>query len=264
MDYSERWQQAGRHLWQLWQDGKVIEALPNETRPATRTDGYQIQSALAAHSAKPNVGWKIAATSAAGQQHIGVDGPLAGRLIVERCHDDGAEVAFGNNRMAVGEPEFAFRLGREILPRDRPYTVAEVLDVVSDLHPAIELPDSRFADFATVGAANLIADNACAHEFVLGAATTADWRNIDLARFEMKAEVVGRLERDGVGSNVLGDPRMALAWLVNEVTGLGLTMAAGEVITTGTCAVPLPVEAGDHLRMDFGELGRVEMRFAAA
>ena len=38
----------------------------------------------------------------------------------------------------------------------------------------------------------------------------------------MKAEVVGRLERDGIGSNVLGDPRVAFAWLVNEVTGLGL------------------------------------------
>ena len=73
--------------------------------------GIRIQAALAAHSANPHVGWKIAATSAAGQSHIGVDGPLAGRLLAERCHDAGAEISFGNNRMAVGEPEFAFRLG---------------------------------------------------------------------------------------------------------------------------------------------------------
>ena len=264
MDNDDRWQKAGQQLWQLWQGGDAIDRLPAELRPQTRAEGYQIQAALAAHSAKPTVGWKIAATSTAGQNHIGVDGPLAGRLIAERCHEDGAEISFANNRMAVGEPEFAFRIGSDINPRDTPYTVAETLEFVSDLHPAIELPDSRFRDFATVGAANLIADNACAHEFVLGAAATADWRRIDLANFEMRAEVVGRLERDGIGSNVLGDPRAALAWLVNEVTGLGLTLAAGDVITTGTCAVPLPVQAGDHLRMDFGELGRVEMRFAPA
>ena len=264
MDKGGRWKEAGEKLWRLWQAGDVIDGLPDDMRPQTRDEGYQIQAALAAHSAKPHVGWKIAATSTAGQSHIGVDGPLAGRLVAERCHEAGAELSFGSNRMAVGEPEFAFRIGREIVPRDTPYSVAEVLEFVSDLHPSIELPDSRFSDFASVGAANLIGDNACAHEFVLGEATTADWRRIDLASFEMKAEVVGRLERDGIGSNVLGDPRAALAWLVNEVTGLGLTMASGEVITTGTCAVPLPIQAGDHLRMDFGELGRVEMRFASA
>jgi 2-keto-4-pentenoate hydratase len=33
------------------------------------------------------------------------------------------------------------------------------------------------------------------------------------------------------------------------------------VVTTGTCAVPLPVEPGDRVRMDFGALGAVAMRF---
>ena len=53
-------------------------------------------------------------------------------------------------------------------------------DAVDTLHPAIELPDSRFADFVKAGEAQLIADNACAHLFVLGAPTTADWRAVDL------------------------------------------------------------------------------------
>ena len=49
----------------------------------------------------------------------------------------------------------------------------------------------------------------------------------------------------GHGKNVLGDPRVALAWLANELRELGITLRAGEVVTTGTCHPPLPIQAGD-------------------
>lgn len=254
-------EQASDLIWNAWQEGGVIEALPEECEPATRVQGYAIQARLEKRTAGPIAGWKIAATSVAGQQHIGVDGPIAGRLLKERTFGDGATLTFGANRMAVAEPEFAFRFGQTIAPRDKPYTVDDVLAAVSDLHLAIELPDSRFADFVSVGAANLIADNACAHEFVLGPKAPPQWRGLDLSKHTMQAEVVGRHKHDGIGANVLGDPREALTWLVNEVTGLGLSIAEGQVVTTGTCAIPLPVTAGDRVRMDFGELGQVAMHF---
>ena len=37
----------------------------------------------------------------------------------------------------------------------------------------------------------------------------------------------------GHGKNVLGDPRVALTWLANELRGLGIPLRAGEVVTTG-------------------------------
>ena len=262
MKIEARWQQAADQIWSLWQAGDIFDGLGADHQPASRADGYAIQSCLEQRTGQPIFGWKIAATSAAGQQHIGVDGPIAGRLLAERCHDNGATVPFGRNRMAVAEPEFAFQLGRDAAPREGEYSIEDCLDHVADLYPAIEIPDSRFADFASVGAANLIADNACAHEFVLGPRVTADWRRLDLAAFQMRAEIVGKMARDGIGSNVLGDPRTALAWLINEVTGLGLTLRAGQVITTGTCAIPLEIEAGDQVHMDFAELGQVDVTFA--
>ena len=69
-----------------------------------------------------------------------------------------------------------------------------------------------------------------------------------------------RYARDGVGSNVLGDPRAALTWCVNEVSSLGIDIHAGEVITTGTCAIPLEIEAGDHVKIDYGPFGRIGIR----
>jgi 2-keto-4-pentenoate hydratase len=66
----------------------------------------------------------------------------------------------------------------------------------------------------------------------------------------------------GHGKNVLGDPRIALAWLANELRELGVTLRAGEVVTTGTCHPPLPIQSGDVFAADFGVLGKVSVGFA--
>ena len=67
--------------------------------------------------------------------------------------------------------------------------------------------------------------------------------------------------KTGVGRNVLGDPRVALTWLVNELSGLGLPLEEGMVVSTGTCVKPLPLASGDHVIGDFGVLGRIEAQF---
>ncbi len=254
-------QRASDHLWQAWQAGRAMAHLPAGMRPATRAEGYAIQARLEARSASPLFGWKIAATSTAGQAHINVTGPMAGRILAERVVADGATVTLGPNRMRVAEPEFAFRMARTLAPRAQAYEVDEVLAAVATLHPAIEAPDSRFEPFTAVGEAQLIADNACAHLFMLGAAATADWRGLDLASYPVACGVTGKFSGEGSGANVLGDPRIALAWIANELSGLGTSLKAGEVVTTGTCITPLAVEPGDEATADFGQLGRVSLRF---
>jgi 2-keto-4-pentenoate hydratase len=248
-------------IWQCWREGRRVPALPGDIRPGTRAEGYAIQALLVRRSAQPLVGWKIAATSAAGQRHIGVDGPLAGRLLAEQVVPDGATISLGANLMRVAEPEFAFRMARALPPRTVPYTAPEVVDAVGALHVAIEMPDSRFNDFAAVGEAQLIADNACAHQWVLGPKVQADWRAMDLAAHRVIGTVASRLQREGLGANVLGDPRLALTWIANELSQQGITLTAGQVVTTGTCMVPMEVAPGDAMVADFGLFGRMSLRF---
>jgi len=247
-------------LWRHWQQRRRMAQLPEAMRPGTREAGYAVQALLDRRTALPLFGWKIAATSKAGQAHIAVDGPMAGRLLRERVRDNGGRVPFAGNHMRVAEAEFAFKMRRDLTPQWGPFSVSEVVEAAGSMHPSIEIPDSRFDDFTIVGAAQLIADDASAHYFVLGAAAPDSWRDVDLAAHPVHGQVVGKLARDGVGSNVLGDPRIALAWLANELSSLGVTLRAGQVVTTGTCLVPLEIAAGDHVRMDFGVLGRVECR----
>ena len=100
-------------------DRTVLPVLPGALRPANRGEGYAIQARLERHG-PPLWGWKIAATSAAGQHHIGVDGPMAGRLLAAMVHPDGAELSLAGNRMRVAEIEFAFRMGRDFRPAPMP------------------------------------------------------------------------------------------------------------------------------------------------
>jgi 2-keto-4-pentenoate hydratase len=251
---------ASRTLHDHWRAGTKFAGLEASQRPRDRAEGYAIQAAIETHSTGNLYGWKIAATSEAGQKHINVEGPMAGRILPETVIPDGGTASMAGNEMRVGEPEFAFRMATDLPPRLSAYTVQQVLDAVGTLHPAIEIPDSRFADFVSAGAAQIIADNACAHLFVLGAPTAANWRALDLVE-EKPVIALGGKQFVGHGKNVLGDPRVALAWLANELRQLGVTLKAGEVVTTGTCHPPLPIQSGDLFAVDFGKLGKVSVAF---
>jgi len=254
---------AAKTLWSTWQANQHIDALPIACRPSTRIDGYRIQAHIARLSAQKVFGWKIAATSTAGQKHIGVDGPLAGRLLEKRVFATGATVSLDNNVMNVAEAEFAFRIGKDLAPKKGTYSREQVFAAVESMHPAIEIPDSRYRDYVTAGAAQLIADNACASYFVLGPAVILkDWRGHDLVRHPVTVYVNGNLARQGTGENVLGDPRLALTWLANELSLVGDMLREGQTVTTGTCITPAAVVGGDTVTADFFEFGRVEAELA--
>ena len=84
-------------------------------------------------------------------------------------------------------------------------------------------------------------------------------RALDLAAHPVQSLIHDRIAGEGVGANVLGDPRIALTWLVNELSHHSLTLMAGEVVTTGTCLKPVVIAPGDRLRGDFGPLGQVSI-----
>ena len=256
---------AASCLWQHWQQGRSLVHLPEDCRPQTRDQGYAIQACLPEASGRQVLGWKIAATSAAGQKHINVSGPLAGRILSGQMLEPGATVPPQGNRMKVAETEMAFVFARDLPARSKAYAVDEVMQAVASLHPAIEIPNSRFAEFTQAGEAQLLADNACAHQFILGNQAPEGWRALDLASHPVSARVTHRdgrhWDRQGSGAAVLGDPRAALTWLVNELSGLGIDLLAGQFVTTGTCMVPLELCEGDTVQADFGLLGRIRMRF---
>ncbi len=215
----EDMQAACALLYRHWADGTQLEALPPGLVPADRAEAYRVQALLEGYSRAPLYGWKIAATSVAGQRHIGVDGPLAGRILAERVIADGGACPLGNNLMKVAELEFAFRMARDLPPRDRALCPGGRAGrggepASGDRASGFPLPCISSGP----GLAQLVADNACAHRFVLGPAARPDWRALDLPAHRGRMFRNGAVAEDGIGSNVLGDPRIALTWLANELS----------------------------------------------
>jgi 2-keto-4-pentenoate hydratase len=247
-------------LWRTRLAENRIDALPPEIRPASLAEGYSIQEAMLNLAQQPAIGWKIAATSAAGQKHIGVTEPLAGRLFRDFVLADGARRPIARNHMRVAEAEFAFKMARDLPPRANKYSMREVCDAVDTLHLAIEVPDARYDVFDTIGAPSICADCAFHAWFLLGP-DVPDWRGVDLSKQPVRAWKKDEVVAEGSGANALGDPRIALTWLANHLNARGLQLKAGEIITTGTCVKPVEIGAGDTVVMDYLALGKMSAGF---
>ncbi|MDA8280458.1 MAG: hydratase [Actinomycetota bacterium] len=245
---ADRADQAAEVLWQAWQRGELIDHLPADCTPGSMEEGHAVQARLAERTGS-RFGWKIAATSTAGQRHIAVDRPLAGRLFTRYVVEDGSRVSVsaGHMHMLVAEAEFAFRVG----------SGGELAD---EMYLAIELPDSRFARFEVAGGPQLVADNACGSRFVLGPAVPG-WRQVDLVEQAVVVKLNGDEAAVGAGGNVMSGPFETLAWLANELTRYNETLLPGDIVTTGVAALPVPVRGGDHVVAEFPSLGSVSVRF---
>ena len=95
----------------------------------------------------------------------------------------------------------------------------------------------------------------------VGKRSESDWRAIDLAAQPVSLSLNGVRAGEGYGANVLGDPRIALTWLANEVAVRANGLQAGQIVTTGTCIQPTEIAPDTRVLGDFGPLGTVEATF---
>lgn len=250
--------EAASLLWAAFRTRKPIRALPEELRPRNISEGYQIQEAMLAIAGQKAIGWKIGCTSEHAQELLNVDAPFAGRVLANSVLNSPARIKEGTVTMGIAEAEFAFVLARDLPSRPRGYAIEEVIAAIGELRPAIELPDSRFVDWHSVGAPQLIADNGVAALLVLGA-PASNWQAKTLRDQRVSVSVNGSTVAEGSGANVLGDPCRALAWLTNEMSKSGIGLKAGEIVSTGSCADVVHIASGDRIVADFGPIGRVEV-----
>jgi 2-keto-4-pentenoate hydratase len=241
-----------------------LAALPDPVRPKSPEEAYACQDELIAryldHYGGTLIGYKIACTNVTAQQQLNVDGPFRGRLLSRFCHDSPAHLDTGDFFMRVVEAEFGFRMARDLPPVSRSRTRDEIADAIEGVIPAIEIVDSRFDDWTTIGAPSLIADNACNAAWVKGP-LLAEWRDIDLAAQPVRVIVKGRVEREGAGSNVLGHPLNAMEWLVNSLAARRAGLKAGQYVTTGVTTVVYMGERGDSITADLGPVGTASVSF---
>jgi 2-keto-4-pentenoate hydratase len=216
-------------------------------------DAYEIQQIQTRRRVAEGariVGWKVGLTSAPMQQQLGIDQPDFGVLLDDMAYPADAPIPVSRFRQPRAEPEVALVLDKPLAGPG--LTVADVLGAVRHALPAIEIIDSRIADWR-IGLVDTIADNASSGAFVLGATPLP--LTFDAALIGCVFRKNGRIVQTGAGAAVLGSPLHAATWLANTLTARGATLEAGHVILTGSVTAAVPVAAGDTVSASFDRLG---------
>ena len=241
-----------------------LEPLAAEIAPRTEADGYRIQDALrdllAADFGAP-VGYKIGCTSAVMQHYLGIPHPCGGGVFANGVHPSGVSLP-AKDFVRVGvECEIAVRLAHDLEPAKAPFTADAVAQAVEAYLPAIEIVDDRYADWQTIGAPTLVADDFFAAGCVLGK-PVARSAAPDLLDIVGRAVINGVEDGRGTGADVLGHPHHALAWLANHLAASGKALRGGQIVLTGSLVKTVWLKPGDAVTMDLSGLGAVQASFA--
>ena len=253
-------QRAAGEIFAARRSRRPIPGLGSSRSPTSAGDAYAIQDAVVLLQNGDRVGYKIGATSKRAQTYLGLDGPIFGQVLSDTLFRSPAEVLPEGLNFALAEPEFAFRLRKDLPSKDRPFERGRVEASIGALVPAIEIVTSAWENWEEQGAFPLIADNGAHGCLVLGE-DIEDWQRMDLAEHKVGIEINGESKGKGTGANCLGHPLNALTWLANETALRGDGLRAGEIVTTGVVTPFHYLEFGDQAVADFGQLGQVSLRY---
>ena len=237
-----------------------IPKLTNEFPNMTVEDGYAVQNELRRRylvNGHRQVGWKVGLTSKAKMLQMGVSVPSIGFLTDRMARPENSAISVKDLVHPRVECEVAMVTNMAL--RGPGCTAADVLDATDFVLPAIEIIDSRYADFK-FDLPSVIADNGSSARFV-GGGRARYARDLDLRTLGVVMEKNGEIVTMGASAAVLGHPAEALAMLVNILGELGETLPAGSFVMSGGITEAIPVKAGDNVIARFQELGSVSIRF---
>jgi 2-keto-4-pentenoate hydratase len=244
--------EAAGLLTQARRTGLLLDRLPASCRPANVDDAHAIQDATVAELRDTVAGWKVGAP-------IG-DQIVRGVILGSRIFPDAAEISAARVPMLGVEAEIAFRFDRDLRPRERDYTYADVAQAVTAM-AAIEIVDSRFRSYRDAPLLDRIADCASNGAFVEGTPQPR-WRAFDLAQLAVALTIDGVDIVRRIGGHPAGDPLLPAVALVNDLRRRA-GVRAGQIMTTGTYTGLNFARPGQRVRVRFDGFGSAEVRFTA-
>lgn len=246
-----------RLLATLRREGRQQSGLEARLVPADKDTAYRIARLVEEELGWPVVGWKIAAAKEEMQKQLRTDSPIYGRVFAPGLRPSPATVEHARQLSPIPEVEYMARLGADLSPRAKAYSVEEVTEAVASLHPGIELAECRFIHderFPPLPA--ILADGAGGATVCYGPAIEG-WKTRDIAGQEVTLACNGVVRRKGTAAAALDHPMVPLTWLANELSRTGIGMTAGQMISTGTLTGMLRPKAGETYVADFGPFGQV-------
>ncbi|ATW05265.1 fumarylacetoacetate hydrolase family protein [Sphingorhabdus sp. YGSMI21] len=240
--------------------GGVIPPLRDGLDPVNADGAYDVQTINTRFweaQGRRIVGRKAGLTAMAVQAQLGVEQPDFGVLFDDMAVADGGRLDPARAIQPKAEAEIAFVLGAD-LP-DPETTSEQVAAAVATVHAAIEIVDSRIADWK-ITFADTVADNGSSAFFVL----SDDGKmlpGLDVYSAGMVMEINGAIASTGVGAAALGNPLNAAAWLARTLAARGEPLRTGDILLAGALGPMVALTPGDHVRAIVGGIGEASFTY---
>jgi len=214
-------------------------------------EAYRAQDLVYARLAKGArpVAWKVGGPS-------GEVEPTIAPILPRRVLVSPARVAAKDFHVIGVEAEIAFRFVRDV--KDE----ADLTGAIGDAVVAIELCDSRLADWESAPALWKLADNQMNWGLVVGSGTTR-WREIDFKAQRAELSIGGERRVDVRGVHSYGNPFRLMRWTAAHLAQRAGGLRAGDVVTTGSWGGLHFAAAGDEVIARFPGIGESSVRISA-
>lgn len=246
-------------------DGVPIPDCLESEKPSTLDEGYGVQEQLHAALREKGfgaiVGHKIGCTTRVMQEYLGIPHPCAGGVLASTVYRRTAELRLRDFIRVGIECEIGVTIGRDMRGTEC-FSRDEVGEHVEACWASIEIVDDRYADFSSLGAAALVADDFFNAAVVMGE-PLHDWAVVPLADIEGRVLVDGVEAGRGRGEAILGHPFEALAWLASMKARGGTPLEKGQIVTLGSVVKTHWVDAPALIEIEFERLGSCSVRFEA-
>jgi 2-keto-4-pentenoate hydratase len=251
--------QKAERIVELFRSRRPTEILPAELYPANLDEAYAIRRAFTeieeATGRGAIAGYKIGLTTPVMQKLCGVNEPCYGAIFAREVHHRRAALSSRDYCRIGVETEIALRLGADLREAGNPQQVAAA---VESCMAAIELIEDLRYDYKRLDAAAMVAGNVWNAGVVLGTPMT-DWAGRHLSEMTARLSINGREIGSGKGSDVMGDPLNALAWLAGKLAAAGTPLRRGMIIMTGSMVPIQYPDAGDQVLVEISGLGTAEL-----
>jgi len=227
-----------------------------QVTPPDAAGAYAVQDLLA-RTLGPIGGWKVGAAGPAAE-------PACAPLLAAGVFKSGVALVGPPWRSRGVEVEVALRLGHDLVPGNAdtgPLAAARVIEAVDAILPAVEIIETRLADWRSSSPLAQLADLQNHGGLVIGEPSPIDVRDVDLRTVEAYLAFDGQPVASTRGANPAADIWRLVGWLAWHCARRGMPLRAGQVITTGSCSGVLFAPEGAFVQAQLAGIGQVELQF---
>lgn len=253
---------AAKELAYRRENGIQQGLLEDHLRPINFQEAFDIQKCVGKYFEGVNsnevAGWKCGM-------------PVDDRLVLGPLYDSTIQYqsrnsvsfcdAFNNNLgNAQIEPEIAFKITKDFLPRIKPYTKQDIDFGIGEARLSLEIVRSRFEDISQANHNDLVADSMVNDGLWLGP-EIYNTKPEEHQNLRLTIDLGNNHIQNKIAKHPAKNPKLPLYWLINFLSQKGIGVFKGQYIITGSYAGVLSIPVNKTVKLSIEELGGFSILF---